>query len=188
MCKSKNQKVNEIINHEYILTEELREVLKKPLGLLISNDNLTYDKIERHLDKSKVIITVGDATTEKLIQLGIIPSVQIVDGKEMRAKRALPPTKMEIEIKASNSAGQISKEALMALSSALKSKKPVRIVINGEEDLLTLPSVALSPYGSSVLYGQPKEGIVIIKVNRESKKMAISFMSMMVKDSSDVNI
>lgn len=180
-----NKKVNEIINYEYILTDELREVLKKPIGFLIPNDNLTYNKIMQYIDKNKMIITVGDATTERLVQLGIIPSIQIVDGKEMRVSRPIQLTKMENEIKASNPAGKISKEALIALSSALKSKKPVRIFVDGEEDLLTLPCIALSPYGTFVLYGQPKEGIVIIKVNEESKRMAISFMNkMIVKGSS----
>ena len=186
MHQRKSYRGKEIIDHDYILTEELREVLKEPLGPLIPNDNLTYEEIKSHIDKSKMIITVGDATTERLIQLGIIPSVQIVDGREMRVKRALPLSKIENQIKASNPAGHVSREALMALSSAMKAKKPIRIVIDGEEDLLTLPSVALSPDGTSVLYGQPKRGIVIIKVNRESKRMAISFMNrMIVKNSTD---
>lgn len=180
MHQSKSHKSNEIINHEYILQKELREALKEPLGSLILNDNLTYDEIKRHLNKSEMIITVGDATTERLIRLGIIPSIQIVDGREMRAKRALPLSKMESQIKASNPAGRISREALNALSSAIKARKPIRIVIDGEEDLLTLPSIALAPYGSSVLYGQPKKGIVIIKVDRASKRMAISFMNKMI--------
>ncbi|MGQ9468833.1 MAG: GTP-dependent dephospho-CoA kinase family protein [Nitrososphaerales archaeon] len=183
MYRNKRHKSKEIIYHEYVLTEELREVLKEPLGLLISNDNLTYEEIKRHIGKSEMIITVGDATTERLIQLGIIPSIQIVDGKEMRVKRALPLSSVEDLIRAQNPAGHISKEALMALSSAIKAKKPVRVVIDGEEDLLTLPSVALSPDGTTVLYGQPKKGIVIIKVNRVSKRKAISYMNkMIVKD------
>ncbi|MEM3382761.1 MAG: DUF359 domain-containing protein [Nitrososphaerales archaeon] len=186
MHKSKHSKFNEIVNHEYILTDELRELLKKPIGFLISNENLTYNEIKSHIGKKGMIITVGDATTERLIQLGIIPSIQIVDGKEMRASRPLPSVKIDNEIKAPNPAGRISKEALMALSSALRANKPVRIVIDGEEDLLALPCIALSPCGSSVLYGQPKEGVVIIKVNKVSKRMAISFMKkMMIKSSFD---
>ncbi|MEM3437882.1 MAG: DUF359 domain-containing protein [Nitrososphaerales archaeon] len=186
MHKSKCEKFNEILNYEYILTDELRELLKKPIGFLISNENLTYNEIKHYIDENGIIITVGDATTERLIQLGIIPSIQIVDGKEMRANRPLPLVKMDNEIKALNPAGRISKEALIAISSALKANKPVRIVIDGEEDLLTLPCIVLSPYGSSVLYGQPKEGIVIIKVSKASKRMAISFMKkMMAKSSSN---
>jgi len=179
-------KSNEIIDHEYVLTEELREELKEPLGLLIPNDKLTYEEIKRHIDKSDMIITVGDATTERLIQLGIIPSIQIVDGREMRVKRALPLSKMENQLKASNPAGHISREALRALLSATEAKKPIRIVIDGEEDLLALPSIALSPDGASILYGQPKRGIVIIKVNRASKRIAMSFMNrMIVKNPTD---
>lgn len=186
MNKDKRRKSNEVTDHEYVLTEELREALKEPLGLLIPDDKSTNEEIRRHIGRSNMLITVGDATTERLIQLGIIPTIQIVDGKEMRVKRTFPLSSMENQLKASNPAGHISKEALMILSSAMKAKKPVRIVIDGEEDLLALPAIALSPDGTYVLYGQPKRGIVVIKVNGESKRMAILFMDrMIVKDVTD---
>ena len=44
-----------------------------------------------------------------------------------------------------------------------------KIVINGEEDLLALPAVLFAPEGSFVVYGQPKEGVVVIKVTAEKK-------------------
>ncbi|MCP8311221.1 MAG: GTP-dependent dephospho-CoA kinase family protein [Candidatus Methylarchaceae archaeon HK02M1] len=180
MRRTRHIKSTDIIKYEYILTEELREVLKEPLGLLVSNDSLTYEEIARHIDKSEIVVTVGDATTERLISLGVVPSVQIVDGREMRIERDLPISKIETQLKASNPAGQISRESLMALSTAIKARKPVRIIIDGEEDLLTLPTIALFPNCTSVLYGQPGRGAVIIKVDQRSREMAISFLDKMV--------
>jgi len=39
----------------------------------------------------------------------------------------------------------------------------------GEEDLATIPAVVYAPIGSIVIYGQPKEGVVLIKVTPETK-------------------
>ena len=46
------------------------------------------------------------------------------------------------------------------------------IEVSGEEDLLVMPCVMEAPIGSLIMYGQPKEGIVLITVD-ESKKEII---------------
>jgi len=40
----------------------------------------------------------------------------------------------------------------------------VRIVVDGEEDLATLPALVAAPRGSSVVYGQPGDGMVHVAV------------------------
>ena len=47
------------------------------------------------------------------------------------------------------------------------SKTPVRITVNGEEDLLVIPVCIYAPENSVVMYGQPNEGLVIVKINPE---------------------
>jgi GTP-dependent dephospho-CoA kinase len=47
----------------------------------------------------------------------------------------------------------------------LKMPFPVRIVVSGEEDLLALPLFVMVPNGSVVLYGQPLEGMVIVRID-----------------------
>jgi uncharacterized protein (UPF0218 family) len=49
----------------------------------------------------------------------------------------------------------------------LKMPFPVRIVVSGEEDLLALPLFAMVPNGSVVLYGQPLEGMVIVRIDEK---------------------
>jgi len=44
------------------------------------------------------------------------------------------------------------------------------VLVEGEEDLLTIVAVLCAPEGSVVLYGQPGEGAVLIEVNRAAKK------------------
>jgi len=42
-------------------------------------------------------------------------------------------------------------------------------VIDGEEDLLTLPAILLAPLSSLVLYGQWDRGAVMVEVTEEMK-------------------
>jgi hypothetical protein len=55
----------------------------------------------------------------------------------------------------------------------------VRIVVNGEEDLLVLPVAVYAPDNSVILYGQPNEGLVIVQVTEEVRNKASSIMNSM---------
>ncbi len=46
------------------------------------------------------------------------------------------------------------------------------VMVEGEEDLLTLVAVVLAPLGSLVAYGQPDRGIVIVVVSDVEKSLA----------------
>ena len=43
------------------------------------------------------------------------------------------------------------------------------LVVDGEEDLLALPSILFAPLNAYVLYGQPNEGIVVVSVTESLK-------------------
>jgi len=147
--------------------EEL-QLFKKPAGILIKNEKISLDSLSPYL-KTQLIISVGDATTEKLLSLGIVPSVQIVDGKEQREKRKLPEKNYTTEIKCANPAGGISNDAIDAVKKALVSEKPVRITVDGEEDLVGAVVLAFAPDDSVMFYGQPLEGLVVVTINKESR-------------------
>jgi hypothetical protein len=72
------------------LPENLREQLKIPLGILIPDNQTSKENILNQIPENSFVITVGDATTEKLQSYGIIPSLQIVDAQEKRIKREPP--------------------------------------------------------------------------------------------------
>ena len=55
---------------------------------------------------------------------------------------------------------------------AFAGEKPVMVLIDGEEDLLTIPAVIEAPLGAVVFYGQPFEGVVAVKVDERSKASA----------------
>ncbi len=148
--------------------EELRQ-FKKPAGILIRNEEISPERLSAYL-KSELIVSVGDATTEKLLSLGIVPSIQIIDDREQRGERKPLQKKGYVtEIRCVNPAGTISDDAISAVKLALQSEKPVRILVEGEEDLLGAVILALAPDGSVMFYGQPTEGMVAVTVNEESK-------------------
>ena len=70
---------------------------------------------------------------------------------------------------ARNPPGTITEEAIKTIKDALETDKRAQIVIDGEEDLLTLIAVLHAPEKALVIYGQPKEGLVVIKVTENKK-------------------
>ncbi len=151
-----------------ILTENLRNELKIPLGKLILNSSLEKESSIRKIYSQKLVITVGDATSELLLQLGLIPLLHIVDGREKRKKRELPLSdSINTILTCKNKAGQISEENFNLIKTIFKKEPPIRLVVNGEEDLFVLPVCLFAPKNSVVMYGQPNEGLVIVEISEE---------------------
>lgn len=121
-------------------------------------------------------MTVGDATTGRLVSLGLIPDVAVVDGKEKRITRPFPAYDVTTELRCSNMQGSIMDDSVAVLRQALSAPKPVRVLVEGEEDLLTLPLICMAPHGSVILYGQPNEGIVIVTIGEEIVKKSKDLM------------
>jgi uncharacterized protein (UPF0218 family) len=142
------------------LPDNLREQLKNPLGLLLLESDANKKNIQKHISENSFIITVGDRTTEKMIGFGLIPSLQIIDGQEKRIKRNIPENfDVSTLLTCDNPAAEITNQSV--------SQTPVRITVNGEEDLLVIPVCIHAPENSVVMYGQPNEGLVIVKITPE---------------------
>lgn len=141
-------------------------VLKRPLGILIEDSRVSRDTLDHMLKGAVMVISVGDATTERLISLGIVPDIQVVDGRERRYARAEEVRRMHrSEVRCRNPAGTVSRDAIDAISRAFTLERPVRVYVDGEEDLLGLAVLRLAPDGSVILYGQPLEGMVLLRVD-----------------------
>lgn len=151
------------------LPEDLRDRLKDPKGRLFSNfeDALSYvNSIQPNR-----IVTVGDKVTASFLEEGVSPDLVIADFK-IKRKRANDEIKDIIDSysvparKIDNPPGQISEELLECIEEV---KPPAKVIVEGEEDLATIPATLNSPEGSAVVYGQPDEGIVVIEVTEEKK-------------------
>ena len=161
------------------LPEDLRDRLKKPLGILLLDSDTTRNNISKNIPQGSFIITVGDATTEKMIRFGFNPALQIVDSVEKRSKRNLPEGDVETILSCVNPAAEITPESISLIQKAFEMKPPIRIIISGEEDLLVLPVAVHAPDKSVILYGQPNEGLVIVHVTEEVRNRARSIMNSM---------
>ena len=147
------------------LPNDLRDQLKNPLGNLIKDNDIDKENIIKEISAESVLITVGDRTTENMLQLGLKPQIQIIDGLEKRNKRLVPvDDTINTNLSCKNPPGEITEESTQVIQKAFSSEPPVRITVDGEEDLLVLPVCIFSPENSVVMYGQPNEGLVIVHI------------------------
>ena len=154
--------------------------LKQPFGVLIKQGAISRDLVLAIIKGAPKVITVGDATTQRLVDEDIVPNVAIVDGRERRRSRQTPAFPASSILKVSNPAGSISPQAIDAIRTVLETESRAKIIVKGEEDLLVLPVCVYAPLGSAVLYGQPLEGMVIVEVTREKKRKAQEFMEKLI--------
>ena len=162
------------------LTENLRSELKAPLGRLVLETDSEQEEIIKKTYANSIIITVGDATTEKLLKMGLVPFLQIIDGQEKRVKREIIPSESILtELSCTNPAGKISHDSISTIKKAFESKSPVRITVDGEEDLLVIPVCLHAPENCVVMYGQPNEGLVIVNVSQEIKDKVQKIVNLM---------
>ena len=153
------------------LPENLRDELKIPLGILIKNDDSEKTRVIKQIYAESVVITIGDATSELLIKMGLIPFLQIVDGKEKRHDRELPVNDSIVtNLYCVNPPGELTQQSIDTVKKSFNSKPPIRILVDGEEDLLVLPACLFSPENSVVMYGQPNEGLVIVRITNEIRE------------------
>lgn len=161
-------------NKALTLPENLREELQKPLGQIVKNT----EELKKLYKKESTIIAVGDIVAAKLKDSNFHPAINIIDFKSRRE----PLTKMFLDLlqsylsshKVKNEQGTINRDAVLRIENAinkyLETNKQQTITVDGEEDLLALPAIMLSPLNTIVVYGQFDQGIVVNVVTEELKK------------------
>ncbi len=153
--------------------------MKIPLGILLPESQSDKSNIEKYLSPDSYVITVGDRTTEKMIDFGLIPSLQIIDGLEKREKREPPKLHNATELTVDNPAAEITSQSIAIIKKAFTLQSPVRLFVNGEEDLLVLPVCIHAPENAVVLYGQPNQGLVIVRITPEIRNKVQTLLDLM---------
>jgi len=161
------------------LPDSLRDQLKIPLGVLLPIGQDDKRNIQKYLSDDSFIITVGDRTTEKMIDFDLIPSLQIIDGLEKRIKRDIIKLGNAFELKIDNPAAEITLESIEIIKKAFTMNSPIRLTVNGEEDLLVLPVCIHAPENSVILYGQPNKGLVLVQITTEIRNKAQALLDLM---------
>ena len=164
---------------DFKIPESLREKLREPYGRLF------YDiKEAMEYNGGLDIISVGDFVSYSLYSINVKPKIFVVDG---HVRRKPFDKKIPIDyavLKAKNKAGWITKDLWMAAQSALGSKKPARVEVDGEEDMAVLPFMLMADYGFSVMYGLFDRGVCVIKVDESAKKTARNLLKKIVQTGS----
>jgi uncharacterized protein (UPF0218 family) len=157
------------------LPEEHRKLFREPFGELHRNLDDVIPKIS-----GSIVYAVGDVVTHNLQKRGIIPAVAVVDGYTMRTPCRRVPVIRGESIRVKNPAGTLTDDLIRALEHAVE-HPPVTVIVDGEEDLAVIPLVIAAPDGAIVLYGQPRQGVVLRTVNSEAKYIARQFLSHFIR-------
>jgi len=170
------------------LPETLREELKNPLGILVrGTPQETMADLRKFLGekKSKILISVGDFTSKNILEAGLPLKVAVIDNRVMR--REIEPWFPSgwKRLRVDNPPAMIKAKTWDVLEEAIMLNRGAVVIVEGEEDLLTLPVIVLAPTGSVVVYGQPKEGIVIVEVTEERKQWSLDFLEKMEGEEHD---
>ncbi len=161
---------------QIFLAESVRPHFRKLFGTLYEGTgDDTIRKLSGDLGSPTKLISVGDVTTFHLLNSDIIPDILIVDDRTKRgpaSDRVVSGTKYKgfREISVVNPAGVITGELIDAVGDALASDCRVRIFVRGEEDLAAVPAMLMAPEGSVVLYGQPDQGVVLVRITVSKKE------------------
>jgi len=156
------------------------------LGLLIQGSSDKTMKALKELikrEKPSKIISVGDAVSDSMTRHGISLQVLIVDNKVMREPVQPIAVDTDQTLHLKNPPGTLTEEAWVVIGEALRGKRRTKVLVDGEEDLLTLVAVLCAPENSLVVYGQPHEGIVVIKVTERARETMRRIVDAMEKSS-----
>jgi uncharacterized protein (UPF0218 family) len=150
------------------LPDDARGAFKDPLGPVFA------DAEELLAAAGGPVVAVGDVVTAHLERAGRQPDVAVVDERTEReavdddVAAALRPPDVTVE----NPPATLTRELLTAVGDAIGSDAPTTVLVDGEEDLAALPAVLAAPDGASVVYGQPGEGMVHVRVDDAARDRA----------------
>jgi len=166
-----------------VFPERVKKILRKPAGQLISGKPEEVAREVRRIieeEKPRLLILVGDYTSLKLREAGVDADIYVIDGRtERRPCRTIELKEFKV-IRVVNEPGTLNPEAVSKLDQLLRepSAKGVVVLVEGEEDLLTLACIISAPEGSMIVYGQPGHGNVIVRVSREAKEKAAEILKL----------
>ncbi|MCI0503876.1 DUF359 domain-containing protein [Candidatus Micrarchaeota archaeon] len=158
-----------------VFPPEIREQLKRPLGRLQAG----YAGLPE-LSRTHRIISVGDVCTLGLLSEGIRPHLAVFDHLFMRHE--IDNGMMETlsknfrnPVRYKNPPGTLSDEIISDAGKLIERGGAVRI--DGEEDLTALAFIRSAGDRDIIVYGQPNEGLVVVRPGKALKKKIEGWLS-----------
>jgi GTP-dependent dephospho-CoA kinase len=158
--------------------------LKEPFGKLLPGDpSKTMPELNTIISRlhPRKVVAVGDVVSRETSAAGIRVNLRIIDHVSMRKPTATFNLRAKTTYHVRNPAGVITLESWEAIKKAMKDEDAV-ILVDGEEDLLTLPCIVESPNNSLVLYGQPSQGLTVVDTNSTAKNEASLILGRMTRE------
>jgi len=161
--------------------DEARRILRKPAGKLITGEP---DDVARRVksiiefDEPRLVVAVGDYTSRKLRDVGARVNLYIVDGRvERKAAELFKPEGLRV-LRVVNEAGTLNPEAVKTLHKLLRGRelRDTVLMVEGEEDLLTLAAILSAPNKTIIVYGQPGKGCVVVRVDDRIRDLALNIL------------
>jgi uncharacterized protein (UPF0218 family) len=164
-----------------ILPDNLRSLLKEPIGQLVTEKELI-----KLLQKEKYIVSIGDMVTYTILKHKIEPKFCIVDFK---TRRGACSSKIKDLIKSfgkkiiilKNPPAAISDDLWNVIEMAYENLEngSLRIEVEGEEDLASLAAIYLAPSYVTIIYGLLDKGVLVVKPTSENKKLVREILDKM---------
>ena len=163
-----------------VLPDELRAAFKDPMGRVYT------DPARLRGELGTPVVAVGDVVTRHLTDAGARPDLAVVDWVTER-ERLPAADRPGIEgydgrIDVANPAAVLTGDLLAAIGEGIERDGTTVIVVDGEEDLVTLPALVAAPTDASVVYGQPGEGMVHVPVDDAASGRARDLLGRMDGD------
>ena len=134
-----------------------------------------------HHARPPKVATVGDVVSRETLMAGIPVGLRLID--QMTLRKAIDHFEIRAEhtYRVRNPAGIITQEAWDTIKEALQQREAV-ILVDGEEDLLAIPTIIESPVNSFVVYGQPSEGLVVVTATEVTKTEVTQMVDRMLTE------
>lgn len=187
----------------YVLPEGLRKELAAPFGPVLQSEQLA-----ERLAGVDCVIAVGDVVSLTLKLLKLTPRLFVCDYQTQRGmpagrtaqgvntkglvahESALYESELGswgvLSFTVRNPAGTITRQAWDAIRIGLEHPVgpdgPVRVHVEGEEDLLGIPCFLEAPEGAVVLYGMPNQGVVAVTVDAAFKARVAALLAKLTRE------
>ena len=141
---------------------------------------MTESEVVKAAKRCSKVVSVGDVVSLAMVQHGLLPHLTIYDRTTERAPMTMMDRHVKempgIDVTVRNPPGRITPELVNAISKAMYSSEPTKLLVDGEEDLAGLVCAALGPDGSCLVYGLPGKGLAFVQMDdkvRENAKRLI---------------
>lgn len=152
---------SQLFENNLILNQNQRNFFSQTQGKLVNRPDA---------QDNSLICVVGDDSLEKFIRNNWDYDLAVYDQKRRRQRvkssiiDAIIPN-----LKTQNPAGQISASLVNQLELMLVSKQQ-HLFVDGEEDLAAVALILITPLETTVYYGQPQQGLIMVKITEKLKE------------------